>query len=74
MQELTTHMRLATGANKDAINLDYLIHVRNAIMRPLINNGTEGIEAALNVMRSYYLMRFVYVWLCIHYIYIKRYA
>ncbi|TGZ37704.1 Uncharacterized protein DBV15_02952 [Temnothorax longispinosus] len=57
MQELTTHTRLATGANKDALNMDYLAHLRNAIVKPLIENGVDGIEAAINVMGKYHLTR-----------------
>lgn len=60
MQELTTHTRLATGANKDALNMDYLVHIRNAIVKPLIDNGVNGIEAAINVMGKYHLTRFVF--------------
>ncbi|XP_011631850.1 replication factor C subunit 1, partial [Pogonomyrmex barbatus] len=57
MQELTVHTRLATGASKDALNLDYLVHIRNAIIKPLIENGVDGIEAALNIMGKYHLTR-----------------
>ncbi|XP_050464112.1 replication factor C subunit 1 isoform X1 [Cataglyphis hispanica] len=57
MQELTMHTRLATGASKDALNMDYLVHIRNAIIKPLIDNGVDGIEAAINIMGKYYLTR-----------------
>lgn len=60
MQELTTHTRLATGASKDALNLDYLVHIRNAVVKPLVNNGTDGIETAINVMGKYHLTRCVF--------------
>lgn len=60
MQELTTHTRLATGANKDALNMDYLVHIRNAVVKPLIDNGANGIETAINVMGKYHLTRFVF--------------
>lgn len=60
MQELTTHTRLATGASKDALNLDYMVHIRNAVVKPLIDNGTDGIEAAIAIMGKYHLMRFVF--------------
>ncbi|CAL1677655.1 unnamed protein product [Lasius platythorax] len=57
MQELTSHTRLATGANKDALNMDYMVHIRNAITKPLIDNGADGIEAAINIMGKYHLTR-----------------
>lgn len=63
MQELTSHTRLATGASKDALNLDYMAHIRNAVTKPLIDNGTDGIEAALDVMGKYHLMRYVFYFL-----------
>ncbi|XP_018342281.1 PREDICTED: replication factor C subunit 1 isoform X1 [Trachymyrmex septentrionalis] len=57
LQELTTHTRLATGANKDALNMDYLPYIRNAIVKPLIDNGLDGIEEAINIMGKYHLTR-----------------
>ncbi|KAL0125553.1 hypothetical protein PUN28_004575 [Cardiocondyla obscurior] len=57
MQELTTHTRLATGASKEALNMDYLVHIRNSIVNPLINNGVDGIDAAISIMGQYYLTR-----------------
>lgn len=60
MQELTTHTRLATGANKDALNLDYMVHIRNAVVKPLIDNGIDGIETAIAAMGKYHLMRSVF--------------
>ncbi|XP_018403558.1 PREDICTED: replication factor C subunit 1 isoform X2 [Cyphomyrmex costatus] len=57
LQELTSHTRLSTGANKDALNMDYLPHIRNAIIKPLIDNGVDGIEAAINIMGQYHLTR-----------------
>ncbi|XP_018357397.1 PREDICTED: replication factor C subunit 1 isoform X2 [Trachymyrmex cornetzi] len=57
LQELTTHTRLATSANKDALNMDYLPYIRNAIVKPLIDNGVDGIEEAINIMRKYHLTR-----------------
>lgn len=60
MQELTTHTRLVTGASKDALNMDYLVHIRNAVTKPLIDNGVNGIEAAIKVMGKYYLTRCVF--------------
>lgn len=60
MQELTMHTRLATGANKDALNMDYLVHIRNAIIKPLIDNGVDGIETAINIMGKYYLTRYIF--------------
>ncbi|XP_020279206.1 replication factor C subunit 1 isoform X2 [Pseudomyrmex gracilis] len=57
LQELTTHTRLTTGASKDALNMDYLTHIRNAIVKPLIDKGTDGIENAIDIMKNYHLTR-----------------
>lgn len=54
------HTRLATGASKDALNMDYLVHIRNAIIKPLIDNGVDGIETAINIMGKYYLTRYIF--------------
>ncbi|XP_068084538.1 replication factor C subunit 1 isoform X2 [Anabrus simplex] len=57
LQELQVHMRLTTSASKEAINLDYLPSIRDAVFNPLIQDGTSGIPAALKVMEDYHLIR-----------------
>ncbi|XP_046433151.1 replication factor C subunit 1 isoform X1 [Neodiprion fabricii] len=57
LQEITMHTRLATSSSKDAINLDYLKHLRDAVVKPLVDNGAEGTATALNVMNYYHLLR-----------------
>lgn len=57
MQEITVHARLTTGVSKEAINLDYVAPLRNAIVRPLATDGSDGVEAAVNVMNQYHLLR-----------------
>lgn len=54
MQEITVHMRLTTGASKEAINLDYVKPLRNAIARPL---ATADVDTAISVMNHYHLLR-----------------
>ncbi|KAF7379273.1 hypothetical protein HZH68_017118 [Vespula germanica] len=56
LQEITVHTRLTTGASKEAVNLDYLNHIRNAIIRSLVN-GAEGVDEAVKVMNHYHLLR-----------------
>ncbi|XP_015183799.1 PREDICTED: replication factor C subunit 1 [Polistes dominula] len=57
LQEITVHARLTTGASKEAVNLDYLNNIRDAIITPLVCNGTEGVDEAVNVMNQYHLLR-----------------
>ncbi|XP_046753824.1 replication factor C subunit 1 [Diprion similis] len=57
LQEITMHTRLATSSSKDAINLDYLKHLRDAVVKPLVLNGAEGTATALDVMNYYHLLR-----------------
>ncbi|XP_026669374.1 replication factor C subunit 1 isoform X2 [Ceratina calcarata] len=57
IQEITQHARLTTGVSKEAINLDYLKPLRNAIVRPLTSSGKEDISAAVDVMNRYHLLR-----------------
>ncbi|XP_017758699.1 PREDICTED: replication factor C subunit 1 [Eufriesea mexicana] len=56
-QEITVHARLATGASKEAINLDYIKPLRNAVIRPLAVGGIENVDAAIDVMNHYHLLR-----------------
>ena len=46
MQEITVHTRLATGVSKEAINLDYIKPLRDAIVRPLVVDGPEGVRCS----------------------------
>ncbi|KAG7200969.1 hypothetical protein KM043_003328 [Ampulex compressa] len=57
LQEITVHARLTTGASKEAINLDYTNHLRDAITMPLVANGMEGVDNAVNVINQYHLLR-----------------
>ncbi|XP_066583927.1 replication factor C subunit 1 [Prorops nasuta] len=56
-QEITVHTRLTTGASKEAINLDYLGPLKNAILRPLIVDNLDGVDKAVKVMNEYHLVR-----------------
>ncbi|KAJ9584532.1 hypothetical protein L9F63_021142, partial [Diploptera punctata] len=57
VQELHMHMRLRISGSREAVNLDYLQHLRDALLNPLIKEGSDGVPATLNVMQNYYLMR-----------------
>ena len=57
LQELQLHTRLKISASKRALNLDYLPHLVDAIVRPLKEQGSEGVERAVHAMESYDLMR-----------------
>ncbi|KAK0078187.1 hypothetical protein PV325_002848 [Microctonus aethiopoides] len=57
LQEITVHTRLVTGASKEAINIDYLKPLRDAILRPLVTEGSEGVAKAINTMNHYHLLR-----------------
>lgn len=57
VQELHGHMRLSISGSKEAVNMDYLTHLRDSIVGPLIKEGLDGVPATLHVMQSYYLLR-----------------
>ncbi|PNF30645.1 Replication factor C subunit 1 [Cryptotermes secundus] len=57
LQELHGHMRLNISGSKEAVNLDYMTHLRDAISGPLIKDGVDGVPATLHVMQDYYLLR-----------------
>lgn len=46
-----------THVSKRAVNLEYLSHLRDAIVRPLTTLGTEGVQDAIAFMDSYCLMK-----------------
>ncbi|XP_048402000.1 replication factor C subunit 1 isoform X3 [Stegostoma tigrinum] len=57
VQELTRHMCLRTYASKQAVNLDYLPYLRDALVQPLTLQGTNGVQEAVATMNAYYLMK-----------------
>ncbi|GFG38063.1 hypothetical protein Cfor_02338 [Coptotermes formosanus] len=57
LQELHGHMRLCVSGSKEAVNMDYLTHLRDSVVGPLIKEGLDGVPATLHVMQSYYLLR-----------------
>ena len=57
LQQITVHTRLVTHASKEAINIDYLKHLRDAVVRPLVIDKNEGVERALGAMHHYNLLR-----------------
>lgn len=47
----------STSGNKEAMKLDYAPHLRDAVLRPLIKQGSEGIQEAIDLLQSYHLLR-----------------
>ena len=39
------------------MNLDYLQHIRDALVNPLIKEGSEGVATTLNVLNNYQLLK-----------------
>lgn len=37
--------------------MDYLSHIRDALVRPLASQGVEGVQHVVTLMDTYYLMR-----------------
>ncbi|KFQ77796.1 Replication factor C subunit 1, partial [Phaethon lepturus] len=52
IQELSMHMSLRT-----VINMEYLSYLRDALVRPLQDFGTDGVQEAVTFMDSYCLMK-----------------
>ncbi|XP_070613215.1 replication factor C subunit 1 [Erythrolamprus reginae] len=57
VQELSMHMSLRTHTSKSAVNLDYLSYLRDAVMKPLTCQGSEGVRDAVAFMDSYCLLK-----------------
>ncbi|KAF7991816.1 hypothetical protein HCN44_010617 [Aphidius gifuensis] len=57
LQEITSHTRLVTGASKDAVIFDYLKPLRDAVVRPLVVDGSDGVESAVETMIHYHMLK-----------------
>lgn len=45
------------SASKEAINLDYLNTLRDSILKPLIEEGSDGVQKSLEFMNHYHLVK-----------------
>ncbi|XP_048219930.1 replication factor C subunit 1 isoform X2 [Perognathus longimembris pacificus] len=57
VQDLALHMSLRTYSSKRTVNMDYLSHVRDALVQPLTSQGVEGVQHVVALMDTYYLMK-----------------
>ncbi|XP_076992731.1 replication factor C subunit 1 isoform X2 [Tamandua tetradactyla] len=57
VQDLALHMSLRTYSSKRTINMDYLSHIRDALVQPLISQGVEGVKDVVVLMDTYYVMK-----------------
>ncbi|XP_045406496.1 replication factor C subunit 1 isoform X2 [Lemur catta] len=57
VQDLALHMSLRTCSSKRTVNMDYLSHMRDALVQPLTSQGVEGVQEVVALMDSYYLMK-----------------
>ncbi|XP_021496347.1 replication factor C subunit 1 isoform X2 [Meriones unguiculatus] len=57
VQDLALHMSLRTYSSKRTVNMDYLSHIRDALVRPLTSQGVEGVQHVVTLMDTYYLMK-----------------
>lgn len=56
-QELHDHTRVCTSASRLSVRLDYAPFLLANIVRPLATDGQEGVQAALDVLKDYHLLR-----------------
>ncbi|EDW59753.2 replication factor C subunit 1 [Drosophila virilis] len=56
-QELHDHTRVCTSGSRLSVRLEYAPHLLANIVRPLAQDGQEGVPAALQVMKDYHLLR-----------------
>ncbi|KAM5271711.1 replication factor C subunit 1 [Ctenodactylus gundi] len=57
VQDLALHMSLRTYSSKRTVNVDYLSHLRDALVQPLAAHGVDGVQDAVALMDTYYLMK-----------------
>lgn len=50
-------MYYRVSGSKESINLDYAAHLKNRILGPLVEHGSDGVKDALDVLHEYDLMR-----------------
>lgn len=56
-QEIHDHTRIRTSGSRLSIRMDYAPFLLSNIVRPLKENGLEGVEASLKVLQEYRLLR-----------------
>ncbi|XP_062431439.1 replication factor C subunit 1 isoform X2 [Rhea pennata] len=57
IQELAMHMSLRTQTCKRTVNMEYLSYLRDALVQPLKDFGTDGVQDTVAFMDSYCLMK-----------------
>ncbi|KAM4584630.1 replication factor C subunit 1 isoform 2-T2 [Odontesthes bonariensis] len=57
IQELASHMSLKTLSSRQAVNLDYLYYLRQALLSPLQKLGAEGASQAVQLLDDYQLIK-----------------
>uniref|UniRef100_A0A671TH35 Replication factor C subunit 1 n=1 Tax=Sparus aurata TaxID=8175 RepID=A0A671TH35_SPAAU len=57
VQELASHMGLKTMSSRQAVNLDYLHYLRQALLNPLQRHGAEGAAQAVKLLDDYQLIK-----------------
>uniref|UniRef100_A0A8D2FRA2 DNA replication factor RFC1 C-terminal domain-containing protein n=1 Tax=Theropithecus gelada TaxID=9565 RepID=A0A8D2FRA2_THEGE len=50
-------MSLRTYSSKRTVNIDYLSHLRDALVQPLTSQGVDGVQDVVALMDTYYLMK-----------------
>ncbi|XP_021704728.1 replication factor C subunit 1 [Aedes aegypti] len=56
-QEIHDHTRISTSGSRLSVRLDYAPFLVDAIVRPLKEEGSEGVPQALDVIKEYRLLR-----------------
>uniref|UniRef100_U3EL55 Replication factor C subunit 1 n=1 Tax=Callithrix jacchus TaxID=9483 RepID=U3EL55_CALJA len=57
VQDLALHISLRTYSSKRTVNMDYLSHLRDALVQPLTSQGVDGVQDVVALMDTYYLMK-----------------
>lgn len=54
---MTCFYNYRLSASKESINLDYLTTLRDSILKPLQDYGTDGVQKTLDFMKHYHLVK-----------------
>ncbi|XP_058450932.1 replication factor C subunit 1 [Malaya genurostris] len=56
-QEIHDHTRTCTSGSRLSVRMDYAPFLVDAIVRPLKEKGSEGVDESLSVIKDYHLLR-----------------
>lgn len=57
LQELQYHTKVSTSTNKLGLRMDYMPTFKQRLLKPLLDDGSDGIPKVIEIMDQYYLSK-----------------